>query len=89
MLYFRQKFIEQIFIFSKDLWKDNDSIMTDCGLTIDKELGPLNMRLSIPLFLYGQIQLLKDEATESENTDCAKIYTCRKSCKTNLKNSMY
>ena len=43
--------------------------MRDRGFTIDKELKPLNMRLSIPLFLYCQIQLLKDEVTEGQSTD--------------------
>ena len=43
--------------------------MKDRGFTIDKELKPLNMRLSIPLFLYWQIQLLKDKATEGQSTD--------------------
>ena len=68
-LYFRQKFIKQIFILTKNLCEDNDSIMKDRGFTIDKKLKPLNMRLSIPLFLYWQIQLLKDEATEGQSTD--------------------
>ena len=47
-----RKVLEKSFILSKNLWKDNDSIMADCRFTMAKELEPLNMKLNISLFLY-------------------------------------
>ena len=41
--------------------------MTDCGFKIDKEYVLLNVKLNFPLFLSGQSQLLKNEATESHS----------------------
>ena len=52
-----------------ELWKIVDSQL--------KELELLNVRLSIPLFLCGHIKLLKNEATESQSTDCVKIHVER------------
>ena len=47
-----RKVLEKSFIFSKNRWKENDSIMADCRFTMAKELEALNMKLNIPLFLY-------------------------------------
>ena len=44
-LYFRQKFVKKSFILEQKS-DDNDSIMADRGLTNDKELQPLNLKLT-------------------------------------------
>ena len=51
--------------------------MKDHRFTIDKELELLIVRLSILLFLCGHIQLLKDETTGSQSTDCVRIHVER------------
>ena len=65
-------------ILAKKFWKGNDSVIADRRFTIDKELKPLKIKLSIPLFLSDQSQLLKGEATESQKELLSK-YTYRKS----------
>ena len=65
-------------ILAKKFWKGNDSIIADRRFAIDKELKPLKMKLSIPLFLSDQSQLPKGEATESQKELLSK-YTHRKS----------
>ena len=48
--------------------------MADRGFTIDKELEPLNLKLSIPLFLSGRGQLLKDKVVKSQSIASVRIH---------------
>ena len=61
----------------KELWDDGDSIMADRGFTIQNELDPLNVRLSIPSFLGGRSQLTTDEVKESQTIASVRIHVER------------
>ena len=62
---------------TKNLWEDNDSFVADCGFKTDEELELLNVKLNFPLFLSGQSQLLKNEATESHSIASVRILVKR------------
>lgn len=52
---------------TKNLWHDNDSIMANSEITIEKELELLNVKLNIPSIFSCRSQLPKGEVTESQN----------------------
>lgn len=52
---------------TKNLWHDNDSIMANSEITIEKELELLNVKLNIPSLFSCRSQFPKGEVTESQN----------------------
>ena len=48
-------------ILNKNLWNDNESIMANRGFSIQNELAPLNVKLNIPSFPGGRVQLTEAE----------------------------
>ena len=55
----------------------NDSIMADRGFTIVEELKQLQVKINIPDFLGGGIQLTKAEVKEPETTPSVRIHVER------------
>ena len=47
------------------LWNEGNSVMADCGFTIDKDLRPLKVHLNIPAFLENKDQLYQEQVIES------------------------
>ena len=64
-------------LLNKNLWEDNDSIMTNRGFTNEKELEPLNVTLNIPLFLDGRDQFATDEVKNSQTIASVRIHVDR------------
>ena len=52
-----KEIVKRSAILNKNLWHDNDSIMTDRGFTMQNELTPLNVELNIPSFLGARAHL--------------------------------
>ena len=64
-------------ILNKNLWDDNDSIMTDRSFKIQNEPAPLNVELKIPSFLCGRAQTTEAEVKESQTTAPVRIHVER------------
>jgi hypothetical protein len=62
---------------NKELWNENDSVMADRGFTISDHLNTINVKLNIPSFLNGQLQLSKEDATESQTIASLRIHVER------------
>nr|XP_047146175.1 uncharacterized protein LOC124819038 [Hydra vulgaris] len=59
---------------NKELWNKNDSVMADYGFTISDHLNTINVKINIPSFLNGQLQLSKEDATESQTIASLRIH---------------
>ena len=57
----KKEIVKRSGILNKNLWDDNDSIMADRGFTIQNELAPSNVKLSIPSFFGDRAQLIEAE----------------------------
>nr|XP_047138403.1 uncharacterized protein LOC124814609 [Hydra vulgaris] len=62
---------------NKELWNKNDSVMADRGFTISDNLNTINVKLNISSFLNGQLQLSKEDATESQTIASLRIHVER------------
>ncbi|XP_047141460.2 uncharacterized protein LOC124816348 [Hydra vulgaris] len=62
---------------NKELWNKNDSVMANRGFTISDHLNTINVKLNIPSFLNGQLQLNKEDATESQTIASLRIHVER------------
>ncbi|XP_065679806.1 uncharacterized protein LOC136094126 [Hydra vulgaris] len=62
---------------NKELWNKNDSVMADRGFTTSDHLNTINVKLNIPSFLNGQLQLSKEDATESKTIASLRIHVER------------
>ncbi|XP_065675685.1 uncharacterized protein LOC136091898 [Hydra vulgaris] len=63
--------------FLEELWNKNDSVMADRGFTISDHLNTINVKLNIPSFLNGQLQLSKEDATKSQTIASLRIHVER------------
>ncbi|XP_065667903.1 uncharacterized protein LOC136088155 [Hydra vulgaris] len=59
---------------NKELWNKNESVMADRGFTISDHLNTINVKLNIPSFLNGQLQLSKEDVTESQTIASLRIH---------------
>ena len=64
-------------ILDERFWQPNDSVMTDCGFTIDEELKELKVNLNIAAFVGGRSQLTKAEVKESQTIAFVRIHVER------------
>ena len=64
-------------ILNKNLWDDNDSVMTDRGFTIQNELAPSNVKLNVLSFHVGRGQLTEAEVKESQTIASVQIHVER------------
>ncbi|XP_065675735.1 uncharacterized protein LOC136091943 [Hydra vulgaris] len=62
---------------NKELWNKNDSVMADRGFTNSDHLNTINVKLNIPSFLNGKLQLSKEDATESQTITSLRIHVER------------
>ena len=69
-----KEIIKRSGVLNKNLWDDNDSIMTDRGFTIKNELALLNVKLNIHSFHGGRAQLTEAEVKESQTIASVRIH---------------
>ena len=72
-----KKIVRKSGILEKELWSPGESVMTDCGFTIESELKELKVDLNIPSFLGRRAQLTAAEVKESQTIASMRIHVKR------------